>query len=263
MAKIASYIASTWASRYFWSNLALSDLRSRWRGSRLGVFWSVLQPMGFAALISIVFSRLLSVDLVAFVPYVLSGVLFWECFSFCITGGALANIQAAPYIKQKKLPLVIYSLRVCLVGVVTFALSSVTLLAWLVFALPQNIGVHLLALVAGLLALFSVLWPAASILSLLTPRYRDIQHALNLLLQALWFASPVYFTEDMFRNGGLHVLVDFNPIYHLLELFRDPILRGVWPDIIHFYWSICSAALLAVVCMYFHYKLERRTVFFL
>ena len=46
------YLAGIFHSRYFWMHLALSDLRSKWRRSFMGMLWSIIQPLGLTPLLS-------------------------------------------------------------------------------------------------------------------------------------------------------------------------------------------------------------------
>src|SRR5262249_55158483 len=110
----ASYFARIWSSRFFWTHLALSDLRSRWRRSYLGALWCVLQPLGMTALIAFVLGRLLKTTVLDYAPYILSGIIFWEFISATALAGALAFVQNEPYIKQCRQPLAIYTLRTVL-----------------------------------------------------------------------------------------------------------------------------------------------------
>ena len=49
-AYVKDYAAGIWQARYFWTHLALSDLRSRWRRSFFGALWSIIQPLGMTLL---------------------------------------------------------------------------------------------------------------------------------------------------------------------------------------------------------------------
>ncbi len=64
-----SYLAAIWRSRYFWLNLVGADLRARWRRSTLGIFWTLLQPVGFALLLTFVLGRILGVGFGAVVVH--------------------------------------------------------------------------------------------------------------------------------------------------------------------------------------------------
>ena len=108
-------------------------------------------------------------------------------------------------------------------------MACLALLGWSAIVLPENFGWHWLAALSAFPMLGLILWPLSTFLAYVGVRFRDVPHATGLIMQALWFISPVYFEVKMFRQGGLDVLVDYNPIYHLLQLFRAPLLDGKWP----------------------------------
>lgn len=257
------YCAGIWHARYFWGHLALSDLRARWRRSYLGMLWSILQPLGLALLLAAVFSRLLQTDIVAYAPYILSGIVVWDFFVTVVTGGSMAFVQADAYIKQCRHPLVIYTLRSTLSSLIVLMLASVSLLMWSGAALPQNFGWCWLAIISLIPILLLIGWPLATLLAYIATRFRDLTPALALLLQALWFISPVYFEESLFRRGGLDALVDNNPIYHILQIVRAPLLNGEWPTSNNYAFALGTSAALALVAWLIGRRAERKVIFYL
>lgn len=257
------YCKGIWRARYFWTHLALSDLRSRWRRSFFGALWSIIQPLGMTLLLAVVLSRMFKSDIFTYAPYVLSGIIVWECITACVTGGALSFVQADAYIKQCRHPLAIYTLRTVLTSLIVLALASLSLLGWSAIVLPENIGWHWLAVLTIFPLLGLILWPLATLLAYIGVRFRDIPHATGLAMQALWFVSPVYFEEKMFRQGGLDVLVDYNPIYHLLQLIRAPLLAGHWPTAENYAFTLLGAAILFLLAYRVGLNAERKVIFYL
>lgn len=257
------YARYIFASRYFWWHLALSDLRSRWRRSFLGILWSIVQPLGITTLITIVFSHLFNASFLDYAPYVLSGIIFWDFFASTVTGGSLAFVQNEPYIKQCRHPLAIYTLRTTLANIVVFAVASISLLIVVLVLRPEAFGWAWLAWFLSLPLLVLTAWPLATALAYISVRFRDIPHALGLALQSLWFISPVYFDVKLFRSAGLDRLVDYNPIYHLLEIIRAPLLRGEWPSLANYGVSLATIAVLAVLAILLGRRLEQRVLFYL
>ncbi|WP_058506910.1 ABC transporter permease [Legionella quinlivanii] len=258
-----NYLKGIWSSRYFWSHLALSDLRSRWRRSSMGILWSIIQPLGMTILLSLVFSRLFHIDITRYAPYILSGLIVWEFIGSTLTGGSLAFVQADAYIKQCRHPLAIYTLRLLLCNIIVLALASTVLWVWAVVVMPENFGFSWLAIFTFFPILALIVWPLASLLAYLGPRFRDIPHAMGLILQMIWFISPVYFEEKMFRSGGLGGLVDYNPVYHLLQIIRAPVLEGKWPTLTNYLACLCAALIFFCLAVLVGRKSERRVIFYL
>jgi len=258
-----SYFSRVWAARYFWVHLALADLRSRWRRSFFGVTWSIIQPLGLTCLLALVFSRILHTDIVTYAPYILSGIIVWEYISANTIGGSLSFVQADAYIKQCNHPLAIYTLRNILSSSIVLMLASLSLYGWVAIVLPENFGWSWLATLTIYPVLAAIAWPVSTLLAYVSTRFRDVPHALGLVMQSLWFISPVYFEEKMFRSGGLHALVDYNPIYHILQLLRAPLLHGEWPTLENYLFSLGTALVLSLVAILVGYKSERKVIFYL
>jgi lipopolysaccharide transport system permease protein len=106
-------------------------------------------------------------------------------------------------------------------------------------------------------------WPLATCLAYVAARFRDLPHALGLILQAMYFVSPIYFEAKLFRNGGLGALVDYNPIYHLLEIVRAPLLRGAWPSAENFAYCLGTIAALLLLAWLVGRKAEKKVIFYL
>lgn len=243
--------------------MVASDLRSRWRRSFFGILWTIIQPLGMTLLLAIVLSKMLNSDIYTYAPYILSGIVVWECVTACVTGGSLSFVQADAYIKQCKHPLAIYTLRTVLTSLVVLGLASVALYGWSAIVLPENFGWHWIATLTIFPIICTILWPLSTLLAYIGVRFRDVPHVTGLAMQALWFVSPVYFEEKMFRQGGLDFLVDYNPIYHLLQLVRAPLLEGRWPNIENYAYALACALVIALMAWTVGRRAERKVIFYL
>lgn len=260
---MSNYLLGIWNARYFWFHLAMSDLRTRWRRSFFGIFWSILQPLCLTILVSIVFSKLFNQEIREYAPYILSGLVIWDFLTSTIVGGSLAFVQADAYIKQTRHPLAIYTLRNCVSSLVVMALASLALIGWVIVVLPSTFGWHWLAVVTVYPLILLICWPISTVMAYIGARYRDLPNALQLILQALWFVSPVYFLDSMFRNGGLHWFVDYNPIYHLMQIVRAPLLSGTWPTLTNYVWCLATFIVAALIAIAMGTWSEKRVIYYL
>lgn len=258
-----NYLKGVWDARYFWVHLSLSDLRSRWRRSFFGVLWSILQPLGITLLISIVFGKMFNSTITTYAPYILSGILIWDYLIACVTGGSLSFVQADAYIKQCNHPLAIYTLRTVFTASLILLLASTSLIGWTLVVLPENFGWCWLAALTIFPVLALIAWPLSTTLAYVGVRFRDVPHALGLVMQGLWFISPVYFETKIFRSGGLHVLIDYNPVYHLLQIVRAPLLQGKWPTVVNYEYVLGTAIVFMIIAIVVGRKSERKVIFYL
>jgi lipopolysaccharide transport system permease protein len=190
-------------------------------------------------------------------------MIIWEFVTLSAIGGALAFLQADAYIKQCTHPLAIYTLRTVFTNIMVLGLASLTLVVWVLVVMPQNFGWPWLAALTIFPILVLIAWPLATLLAYIATRFRDLPHALGLVFQAMWFVSPIYFEAKTFKGGNLHALVDYNPIYHLLEIVRAPLLRGAWPTLQNYAFCIATAAVFIIVAALVGMKAERKVIFYL
>jgi lipopolysaccharide transport system permease protein len=215
------------------------------------------------ALIAFVLGRLLKVDMIDYTPYILSGIIFWEFTLATSVGGSLAFVQNEPYIKQYRHPLAIYTLRTAVANLINLIMASVSLLGWVLVFRPDNLAWSWLSLPLSVPLVLLIGWPLATALAYLTVRFRDIPHALGLALQALWFCSPVYFEVKFFRDAGLNGLIDYNPLYHLLQTVRAPLLSGEWPSLENYEFCAGTILVLTLIAWAIGRQYERKVIFYL
>ena len=107
-----------------------------------------------------------------------------------------------------------------LVGLINFGLALIGLICWVLLWQPGNVSLSWLSLPVAIMIFLLVAWPLAIICAIIGTLFRDFSQLLTIALQALWFVSPVFFSTEVFINGGIGFLVYDNPVYHLLELIR-------------------------------------------
>lgn len=215
------------------------------------------------ALLSVVFSKMFNTEITQLAPYILSGMIIWEFVIASAVGGSLAFIQADAYIKQCTHPLAIYTLRTVFTNIMVLSMASLSLVAWVLIVMPQNFGWSWLAALAIFPVLFFIAWPMATILAYIATRFRDLPHALTLILQAMWFVSPIYFEAKLFRDGGIAWLIEYNPIYHMLEIVRAPLLHGLWPTFENFAFSFVTIFILTALAILVGRNAEKKIIFYL
>jgi len=82
-----SYLSSIWDYRYFWFSLVQNDLKQRYRGSVLGMGWSLLHPIAMTTILCVVFGGIFQQDYRFFGPFLLSGMTVWHFLTHSITMG--------------------------------------------------------------------------------------------------------------------------------------------------------------------------------
>lgn len=264
MEGIKDYWQKIYDARYFLWHLVKLDLENKFRRSKLGILWTIANPLLLSILMGVVFGVAFKNNIVTYMPYILSGILFWDIFSSGFGAGGMAIIGNDAFIRQCNYPMTLYTLKSALVYTITFLIAIFALVPWIIFIYPQNLLLGAATLPFTVIIYFLMAWGATTIAAYTCVQYRDYPMMINLVLQAVWYVSPVFFDEGMFR--GHRVLTTWfnaNPITHLLNLIRAPFLKGILPTLDDYLISLAFVFVLAIWAYYINRKKERNVIFYL
>jgi lipopolysaccharide transport system permease protein len=259
-----AYIQKVWYTRFFWWHLVLSDIRARFRRSYLGIIWAILSPLLLATILTLVMSFIFKTQPLSYGPYVFSGLIVWDVVTTSGNSGCDAFVKAESYIKQFKHPLFIYSLRTVLVSVIYMLYALAGLFIWMLFEHPHHIGVSLIWLIPALVMLTYVSLPVAVLCGITNTKFRDFSQLLTLIFQMIYYISPIFISDQtLLASPKLRIMLMCNPVYHLLELFRAPILHGQSPTGLDFLVVFGAGLLLWIWAMIVLSKNESRVIHYL
>jgi lipopolysaccharide transport system permease protein len=269
-----AYLGAIWNCRFFWLSLVKMDLRSRYRGSVLGIFWSLLHPLAMTAILCVVFSCAFGQDLRTYAPLVFTGLTFWGFFSFVVVQGCNCFFAGEPYIRQHPAPMAIYPLRTVLGAAFHFVIGFLLAIVLGLIVGPDVAGNPSATRLHQLLALPSLLpsclllllfgWSVSILFGLLSVRFRDMRHLSEIGLQGLFYLTPIMYRIDVFKDKHrLTWLLHCNPLVPLLDLLRDPILLGRMPSLTTYGSAVAVVGVLAAAAMVALRIEERRLIFHL
>lgn len=264
METLNTYVKKIYEARYFLLHLVNWDIKYKFRRSKLGIIWTVLQPFLLTLIIALVFGYVFDQEMTTYAPYILSGVLVWDIISAAIIGNGSSFLAAETYIRQFAHPITLYPLRAAMVSVITFIIATIGLFTWIGFVYPENIPIALISLPLTAMIYFLMAWALSIISSHINVRYRDYPYVMQLVMQFLWYMSPVFFKEEMFEsNALLHSFFLVNPITHVLMLIREPFLSGSFAPIVSYVYTFAIASLLLIIAWHVNKKLEKTVIYYL
>lgn len=223
-------IQEVWAYRELLATFVSRDLKLRYRGSVLGFLWSFLDPLVNAVVLWVIFSFLFHRGIENFPLFLLIGILPWNFFSSCLSGGAEAIRGSAALIKKIRLPREVFPLANVLANLAHFFFATLVLLLFLVVARVPVVPLAWLFLPVILLFLCLVNLGGALLVSAVSVYFRDFQFLVASGLRILYFATPIFypldFVPDRFRSLYL-----INPLASVITAFRQVFLEGRVPEI--------------------------------
>lgn len=260
---MVNYFKQIYKARYFWWSLVKADLRNKYRRSVLGLFWSLLYPLLFTMLMVFIFGSIFKTDILDLIPYIYSGFIIWDAISGSFIYGSSSIIGAEPYIKQFSHPLAIYSLKQTLVLIINTLISGIGVFVWCGILKPQNILYILITLPINVILLFLFSWSITTFSSIINTKFRDFQQMIGLIVQALWFISPVYFEKKVYINANIEFLIYYNPIARILDMVRAPFLNGTFPTITDYMYVIGTVGVFFVIDILLLKKNEKELIFYI
>lgn len=241
--------------------LGWQDILHRYRRSSFGPFWLTISMGVMIGTIGVVFSRLFKSSISEFLPFLSLGMIAWGFIVTVVNEGCNSFISSENIIKQLPIPLFVHVLRVIWRNVIIFA-HNIVIYPLVLIVIGKPLGwTALLSVLGFLLIVINLTW-GILILGVVCTRYRDLSQMVTSMLQVLFYLTPVIWMPHFLpKEAGLYLL-DFNPVYHLLEVFRAPML-GVMPTMHNWLVSVVMAVVGWIVAILVYGNFKRRIVFWL
>ncbi len=260
MIKFYKEVLSTIRNFDLWFNIAISKLRVRFIRTALGPIWEIIGTMVFLIFISLIWSRLW-------------GRAFFEYFGFLYTGYAIWKIMATTITESTFLFSELYSnaLKNMRCNPISFCLgNSLKNLLILFLNLPiviiitiynDTISLNGILLMLIYLFLFFISATCVSfIVSTLCLKFRDLQYSVVVIMQLLFFMTPVIWDPQQISEKGRFFLVDTNIFYHYVEFFRSALLYGGVNKLSIIVVTI-STLILMIVTFFLYAKIKNKIIF--
>ena len=241
-------LAALWRHRALALVLVSRELKARYRGSVLGFFWSLLNPLLMLAVYSVVFAFIFPGRSASTSPYALflfTGLLPWNWLAGGLTDAASSLTTHGALLRKILFPAEVLPLVSVAAQGVHFLLALPVLAAGLVLGAA---GVFTPAIPLGwpllqALPLFCLegvfLAGLGLLLAALTVHFRDVKDLLATALTLWFFATPVLYALPDIRSSRLRAALLWNPATPFFEAWRDAFFRATW--IAPAEWAVLAA----------------------
>jgi lipopolysaccharide transport system permease protein len=221
---------------YWWdllSELVVREMKIMYKRSVLGIAWTLVSPLLQLGVFVIVFKDLLGVgDQAEFSPsyaaYVFTGLLAWNWFQSSLFQATGVIINSRALIRQPGFPKAILPIVVVLTGLFHYILAlPILFLFFLVLGVRLTPYVFLLPVLQLLQFLLTISF--SYVLAGVNVRFRDTQHTLGVLLQLLFYLTPIFYGLKQVP-GKYWQFYALNPMVHLITSYRQILFWGTAPD---------------------------------
>jgi ABC-2 type transport system permease protein len=234
---IVQRLRELWDARQILGNLVRKEVKVKYKSSVLGLAWSMLNPILYLAVFSLVFTVVLQNRLPHFPVYLLSGLLAWNFFSSALGLGARSVVDNGNLVTKVYFPREILPLASVGAAGVDFLTQGVVLVLFMAISRYGVFGMNLLLLPLAMIALLLFASALAMFVAALNVRYRDTQHLLAVVLLTWFWLTPVVYPsalvwQTLGRHQAYQILYLANPVADIVMGFQRA-LYGVVTPIIH------------------------------
>jgi homopolymeric O-antigen transport system permease protein len=241
--------------RELFANLFRRDFQAKYKGSVLGVFWSLLNPLVLLGVYLLVFGLIFPTKIPHYPLYLLAGLACWIFFATSLQSAARSLIDSGELIKKVRFPRQLVAFSMVATQAVTFAVMLVVLIALsLIFIADARTTVWLAVPIAIVFA--AQVAGMSLIAACLNVIFRDVEHVLAAALLPWFFVTPILWSEATLGDRAekhhalLQVLHWANPVAPPIFAVRDAIWSGHAPhlgDVVYAIVAACVALVLGAV----------------
>jgi ABC-type polysaccharide/polyol phosphate export permease len=242
-----------------WTVLGWTDIRRRYRRSVLGPFWLTISMSLLIAALGALYSRIFNTDIATYLPYLTVGFVVWGFIATSIKESCVTFWHNSDLIKQIKIPFSAHILRLIWANFIVLLHTIVIIVPIWIYFHEWPTPYALMAIPGVLIIGLNLMWVGV-ILAILNTRFRDVSQMVETALQIAVFATPIMWPVSAL--GERKFVADVNPIYHLIELVRAPLL-GEAPNALSWLVALGSAGVGLLLAALLLRRVERRIVYWL
>ena len=231
------------------------EIRGRYKNSILGIMWSFLNPLLQLLVYSVIFGALLAGGDETYPIYICIALIPWTYFTTAITQTAFTVIGNADIIKKVYFPREILPISVVTSGAVNFVISTIIILAFVIFS-GVGLSWYILLYPFILLIQYILLLGIGFIVSSVTVYFRDLEHIIGVILMAAFYGTPIVYKLEQLPHT-LQIIVQLNPMTHLINAYRDIFYYHQIPNMKILFILLGASVVLTVIGYFIFKKLQK------
>ena len=207
------------------------DIGGKYKHSFLGVLWSFINPLLQILVYALIFPLVMKNggSYKDYTVFMVCGLIPWAYFTTVINRASFIMIENGNILKKVYFPRSILPLSLVTSETINFLVSCIIIL---VFIVIKGFGISKFILFFPLVLLiqYVLLLGIALIFSAVTVYMRDIQHFIGVVLQLLFYATPIVYSIDTIPENFRWIL-KWNPMTYIIEGYRAIFYNQTMPDL--------------------------------
>lgn len=204
------------------------EVKRKYARSKLGIVWSILNPLLTMTVLSLIFSKMFQKSIAHFPIYFLTGSIFWNLFSVATNTSMTALVDNKTLLIKVKLPKQTFVLSRVYTSFINFGYSCV---AYLLMLIVFRMKFEWTWLLLSVDILFSLLFALGIgyILSIVYVFFGDIKYLYDILLTLWMYLSAIFYPASALPEV-MQKIVGMNPIYVSITFARICVIDRRIPE---------------------------------
>ncbi len=210
--------------------LVARDMKLRYKGSVMGIAWSLLNPLAQLVVFGFVFRFVLPLNIPDYTAFLFSGLLVWSWFQTSLFASTTAIVDGRSLIKRPGFPAAILPVVTVMSNLIHFLLALPVLL---LFLLLTHVQIHstILLLPVIIVLQFILTLSLSYFLATFHVTFRDTQHLIGVILLLFFYLTPIFYDASIVPERFL-VYYKLNPMFHIIDAYRAILIRGELPALL-------------------------------
>ena len=229
--------------------LVKTNFKLRYQGSYLGVLWSVLQPLMLFAVMYVVFVKFLKFTdgTPTFPISLLCGTCLWQFFTESTSMGMRSIVDRGDLLRKIHFPNYIIVAATTLGSMISLAINLGVVILFGFFA-HAHYTWRVITVIPSILQLYAISLGVALLLGSLYVYFRDIGHIWDVILQALFYATPIIYPLSMVqKNPEFSWAADFMLLMPTTQTIMDIRHNLLSPEYVPTIWTVVDNKILCLI----------------
>ena len=229
--------------------LVKTNFKLRYQGSYLGVLWSVLQPLMLFAVMYVVFVKFLKFTdgTPTFPISLLCGTCLWQFFTESTSMGMRSIVDRGDLLRKIHFPNYIIVAATTMGSMISLAINLGVVILFGFFA-HAHYTWRVITVIPSILQLYAISLGVALLLGSLYVYFRDIGHIWDVILQALFYATPIIYPLSMVqKNPEFSWAADFMMLMPTTQTIMDIRHNLLSPEYVPTIWTVVDNKLLCLI----------------
>ena len=237
------------------------DFKVKYKGTVLGILWSVLSPLMMFFVMKMIFTQFFGKSTPHFAVYMLAGNVIYSYFSEATKSGMTALRSNASIISKVTVPKHLFLLSK---NVQTFISFLLNLVVFFIYVAIDGISFNwkFLSLIYPIVLLLIFNIGCGFILSTLYMFFMDMRYLYDVALRIIMYMSAIFYTVDSF-SSEVQKLFNINPLYLYIKYFRLVVIDSQIPSLRYHALMLAEAVVVLLIGMHMYKKNNNKFLYYI